>query len=96
MIDRMGKSKKGLQNHLGMGGVKQIPTSVYMAYTLPGIVDHHGEMVGDANVLSPQNDITVSLKVGDEFARARSRAYALFNEARGQTALLEPGVRRRH
>ena len=61
MVGRRWQVQQGLEQDLGVGGVEQVVAAYDIGNALPCIIDHDGQMVGDANVLAAEDDIAIDL-----------------------------------
>jgi hypothetical protein len=72
-VTGLGELKQILKNPVNMGGAKKIFASRDMADFLGSVIDDDSEMVGSADILAGQNDVTEKFRVDCDYSVALIR-----------------------
>jgi len=62
------QAEQGLQQALNVTGLQEVLAADYEADALPGVVDRHRQVIGDADILAGQDDVAGPPRVGGHLA----------------------------
>ena len=79
-VGRRGQAEQRLQQPLDMGGLEQVLAAHDVCDLLDRVIDHHGQVIGDAQVLARQDDIADQRGPCGLAAGLSGRAAAQFGE----------------